>query len=156
MRVTTHTLTEDPVMLKILDELKRQKKTGKELEQAIGLGNGAVSRWKYIDKKSYVNYIDRIADFLGVTPEYLQSIPEKEVELENLTEVEKNLILSYRKMEPDERRCMLEVVNIFLNSSELRKKKEKNELYSKKYNNNGTETMQTSGGPSEEDETPLS
>ncbi len=125
MRVTTHTLTDDPVMLKILDELRRQKKTGKELEQAIGLGNGAVSRWKYIDKKSYVNYIDRIADFLGVTPEYLQNISEKEVELENLTEVEKKLVLSYRKMEPEERRCMLEAVDIFLNSSELRKMKEK-------------------------------
>ncbi len=149
-------ITKEPVMVRIMEELQKQGKTGKELERAVGLGNGAFSRWKHQKGTTYMNYIDKIAEFLGVTPEYLQSIPEKKVELENLTEAEKNLVLSYRKMKPDERRCMLEVVDIFLNSSELRKMKEKDELYSKKYNNNETETTETGGGPSEENENPLS
>lgn len=131
MRQTTHTLTTDPVMLKILDELKRQKKTGKELEQAIGLGNGAVSRWKYVDMKSYMNYIDKIADFLNVTPEYLQNIPEKKVEIDNLTDTEKKIVLAYRRMEPSERKCMLEAVDIFINSSELKRMEKQGDLYSK-------------------------
>lgn len=49
-----------------------------------------------------MNYIDKIAEFLNVAPEYLQSMPEKNVEIENLTGVEKIIILSYQKKEPEE------------------------------------------------------
>lgn len=123
MRQATHQLTKDPVMLKILDELKRQKKTGKELEIAIGSGNGTVSKWKYADMKSYMRYIDRIAEFLNVTPEYLQSQPEKQVDVDNLTDTEKWIIDAFRRMELNEKKCMLETIEIFIDSSELKRMK---------------------------------
>lgn len=126
MRQATHQLTKDPVMLKILDELKRQNKTGEDLEQAIGVGNGAVSRWKYVNKKTYMNHIDKIASFLNVTTEYLQSIPEKEVEIDNLTETEKKMILEFRRMEAEERRSLIDTIAIYTNSSEWRRRIECN------------------------------
>lgn len=123
MRQATHQLTKDPVMLKILDELKKQKKTGKELEIAIGLGNGTVSRWKYADMKSYMRYIDCIAEFLNVTPEYLQSQPEKQADVDNLTDTEKWIIDAFRRMELNKKKCMLETIEIFIDSSELKRMK---------------------------------
>lgn len=156
MRIATHKMTDDPIMLKILYELKRQKKTGKDLEQAIGLGNGAVSRWKYVDQKSYVSYLDKISEFLNVSVEYLLEEDAKAVEDENLTDTEKELITAYRKMEPDERIFMQQVIEMLLNSSELKRIKKKNELYSKKYNEIENETCKPSGKKPEEDENPLS
>lgn len=123
MRVATHKLTDDPVMLKILYELKRQKKTGKDLEQAIGLGNGAVSRWKYVDKESYRNYLEGIAEFLNVSVEYLQEEEAKEVEESNLSMQEKAIIQAYREMEPEERKFLQESIEILRNSSELKRMK---------------------------------
>jgi hypothetical protein len=71
MRKTEKELTDSPVVLKILDELKIQRKTEKEMEVALKLSNGTFTRWKYMNGKSYMNHITEIASFLNVTEEYL-------------------------------------------------------------------------------------
>jgi transcriptional regulator with XRE-family HTH domain len=127
MKPSNNEMTKNPVMLMIMKELQNQGKTGKELEEAIGLGNGAFSRWKYQKGTSYMNYLEKIAEFLNVTPEYLKNAPEKKVEIENLTNKEIEIIQIYRRMGTEERTCLLQIVKLLMNSSELRKNKLENE-----------------------------
>lgn len=71
MRKAKNELTRNPVVLKIMEQLQAQKKTEKEMEIALGFGNGTFTRWKYMNGRSYMNHIDRIAGYLNVTVEYL-------------------------------------------------------------------------------------
>jgi transcriptional regulator with XRE-family HTH domain len=123
MKISKHELTNDPIVLRIIQELNMQGKTGKELEREVGISNGMLTKWKYQGSKSYMNYIGKIADFLNVTAEYLQGIPEKQKSDMELNAVEVKLIRMFRKMGSGERKCMLQSAEYFANSSELRKYK---------------------------------
>lgn len=56
---------------KILFLLKEQKKTQKELMEYLGLGKTAFTGWKSGANTSYLKYISKIAEFLGVSTDYL-------------------------------------------------------------------------------------
>jgi transcriptional regulator with XRE-family HTH domain len=124
MRISTHELTEDPVVLRIIQELKLQGKSGKDLEKKVGLSNGMVTKWKYHGSKSYKHFMEKIAAFLNVSVEYLQGLPEKEKSDMELDAVEMKLVNMFRKMSSGERKCMLQSAEYFVNSSELRNYKE--------------------------------
>jgi transcriptional regulator with XRE-family HTH domain len=127
MRKPINDLTKDPVVLRIIHELNTQGKTGKELEKELGLSNGTFAKWKYEDRKSYIKYMVQIADFLNVTVEYLQGMPDKPKRDIELTDVEVRLIELFRKMGSGERKCMLQSAEYFANSSDLRKYRIENE-----------------------------
>ena len=57
----------DPVIARIEELLKTQRKTKRELTDYIGINNTNFSMWKYENSKSYMKYIKKIADFLGVS-----------------------------------------------------------------------------------------
>ena len=59
--------------------LKLNKKSQKELGDALGVKQQLITDWKSGRVKSYMKYIDKIAEFLGVTADYLLSGEEKEV-----------------------------------------------------------------------------
>jgi transcriptional regulator with XRE-family HTH domain len=136
MRKPRNKMTDDPVVLRILNELQKQKKTGKDLEQALGLSNGSVSKWKYLGIKSYKNYLDAIAEFLDISVEELQNGFEEDQEL-SVDEI--CLIEMYRKLSADEQCYLKQTIKYMLDLSELRKYRE----------------MET-GNESQSDENPLS
>ena len=43
----------------------------KDLMENIGVASQVFASWKYDNGKSYMNYIDKIANYLNVTPEFL-------------------------------------------------------------------------------------
>ena len=129
MRKPTNELTKDPVMLKIINELRMQGKTGKDLEKALGLANGAFSKWKYTNIKSYMKYLELIADYLNVTTEYLQDIEEREEKTYDITAAEMRIVEIYRKLDFGERECLLKTIEYFSNSCELRKIKGNKDMY---------------------------
>lgn len=51
--------------------LKEQGKTQKELCEFLGIKKNAFTNWKSGVNKSYVKYLPQIADFLGVSVDYL-------------------------------------------------------------------------------------
>lgn len=106
MRAPTHELTTDPVVLKILELLKIQRRTEKELITAIGLTNGQFTNWKYRGSKSYIRHIDRIADFLKVTREYLLDDMGEMLNVETMTEQEVRLLKMYRQMGTEGKECI--------------------------------------------------
>jgi transcriptional regulator with XRE-family HTH domain len=118
MRKNKNEITDDPVVLRILKILQKQKKTGKDLERELGLSNGTVSKWKYLGIKSYKNHLETIAEYLNVSVEELQNGFEED----ELNADEKCVIAMYRKLSTDERCYMKQTIKNMLDLSELRKK----------------------------------
>lgn len=56
---------------KILKELSTTQKTQKELCDFLGIGKQAFSDWKSGKSSSYMKYLPQIADFFGVSVDYL-------------------------------------------------------------------------------------
>lgn len=109
MREAVRKMTEDPSVLRIMDQLKLQGKTGKELEKHLGLSNGTFSAWKFANVKSYKKRIDEIAQFLGVTKEYLLEGTMDHIDWETITETEKKLIQMFRDMGNDQQKHYIQL-----------------------------------------------
>lgn len=56
----------------IINELKLQHKTQKDLMDFLGIHPNVFTNWKAGRAKSYTKYIYQIAAFLDVSPEYLR------------------------------------------------------------------------------------
>lgn len=102
----------DPTLERILDMLHQQNKTDKELITYLGLANGSATKWKYRHGKSYFKHIKKIATFLGVSTDYLIHGSDN-VTQENPTGREMNLLRLFRKMNEDDRNCLIEVATRF-------------------------------------------
>ena len=63
MRESKRTLTDDPIVLRIMNLLKSKKKTDKELSDHLELTHGITTAWKYGGSKSYRPHINEIAKF---------------------------------------------------------------------------------------------
>ena len=61
----------DDTVKKILSCMKRRNITDKQLTKDIGINKSAVTDWKTGKTKSYKKHIDKIADYLGVSSDYL-------------------------------------------------------------------------------------
>ncbi len=62
----------DVTVSRIIDELKKQHKSQKDLGDFIGVTQNVITDWKSGRIKSYTKYIHGIAEFLGVSVEYLR------------------------------------------------------------------------------------
>lgn len=62
----------DVTVSRIIDELKKQRKRQKDLGDFIGVTQNVITDWKSGRIKSYTKYIHGIAEFLGVSVEYLR------------------------------------------------------------------------------------
>ena len=63
------------VLDKISALLKEQGKTQKMLCEALGLNQQAYTNWKGGSNDSYMKYLPRIAEYLGVSIDYLLGTP---------------------------------------------------------------------------------
>ena len=56
--------------------LKQKHKTQKDLTDFLGLSKNTFTNWKSGDNESYRKYIDKIAEFFGVSTDYLLGVDE--------------------------------------------------------------------------------
>ncbi len=61
----------DEILTRILKLIDENNTDQKELATALGLKKQSISEWKAGRTKSYKKYIDQIADYFGVTTDYL-------------------------------------------------------------------------------------
>ena len=59
------------VFVRIDQLMKTQKKKKKDLNDYLGLTHSTYDNWKNGSSESFLKHIDRIAEFLNVTPNYL-------------------------------------------------------------------------------------
>ena len=67
----------DITINRIVSELKEQKKKQTDLAEFIGVTGNVITDWKSGRIKSYTKYIHGIAEFLGVSVEYLKGETEQ-------------------------------------------------------------------------------
>lgn len=67
----------DITLHRIINELKNQKKRQSDLTDFIGVTDSTFGNWKKGLNQSYLKYLHAIADFLGVSVEYLKGETDK-------------------------------------------------------------------------------
>lgn len=121
MREPQSQMSSDPVLHRILEMLQQRGRTDKELVEHLGLSNGAVTKWKYQKSKSYLTHIAAIADFVGVSPNYLLNGEDDEVNLESITGREVRLLQMFRAIDINGQECIIEAVKRFSELASLGK-----------------------------------
>ncbi len=66
-------------LYKIMSLLKENNIEQQEFANAIGVRKQAISEWKKGTTKSYMKYIDKIAEFFGVSTDYLLKSEEPQI-----------------------------------------------------------------------------
>ena len=106
MRTAKREKNDNPVVDRIDRLLKEQYKTKRELTDSLGLSHATYTRWRYENGKTYMDHIGAIAEFLGVTPNYLIRGDDGEVGVETLSNEEIELIMNVRQL-PHEKRNLI-------------------------------------------------
>ena len=68
--------------------MKSQKKQYKELNEYLNLGKKTYDNWKTGKSSTYLKYLNEIAKFLNVTPNYLLNGVDEKAEITNVLEIE--------------------------------------------------------------------
>lgn len=127
MRIPKRPVTDDPVMLRIIEQLEEQGKTEKGLIEFLGLTSNMFTVWKYGDSKSYMKRIDKIAEYLGLTKEYLLNGRDSG-SIENiLTGTEIRILTMYRSMRSEEQEIFIKVGRSLTDASKYHKTEEQQE-----------------------------
>ena len=121
MARTTRKITDNSVVYRIVDLIRKQGKKEKDLTDHIGIAPGAMSKWKYDGSFVYIKYIYEICEFLDTTPNYLFFGPEDEEE--RLSLKEKEMIRKYRSLDAGRKKCIEETLKYFAERSNENEKK---------------------------------
>lgn len=101
----------EKILKKILEELELQDKKQKDLCDYLGINSNVFTSWKNGRNKSYTKHLPKIAEFLGVTVEFLLG-NEKSPARAELSEKDKKLVDAYHKSEPVIQATVDKILNI--------------------------------------------
>ena len=105
-------MTDNTTLERILELMKEQNITAQDMEIKIGASRGTFSNWKRQKGRSYFEYIDRLADQLGVTIDYL--IRGEDMKTDTLSHDEFELISNYRKLSSKAKNHIVENIKLIL------------------------------------------
>ena len=101
------TPTGDPVIARIETFMKMRKTTQEELMRHLGINRSNFTMWKYENGKSYMKYIQQIAEFLGVgVLDLLQGNASQNKTLLLTDEREITFLETYRRMDKNQKELL--------------------------------------------------
>ena len=100
----------DETLTRILDLMKEQGVTAVAMEDLLEVPKGSFSNWKRGMGKAYYEHVDKIADRLGVTIDYL--IRGKEIKTDTLSSQEMDLIENFRCLTIEAKEIMIKNVRL--------------------------------------------
>ena len=103
----------DNTLQRIMEKMSEKHILDREMIEYLGLPKGTFSNWKRDKGKSYYAYIDKIADKLNVSIDYL--IRGYEIEKLTLKAQEKTLIDNYRKLTQEGQKVVSANVSLLAN-----------------------------------------
>lgn len=107
-------IVENDIVRRIISTMKIRGVRQKDLMENIGVASQVFSAWKYDNGTSYMNYIDKTANYLNVTPEYLIHGNPLESDIEYTSE-DKELIESFHKLSKRDRRLVFQIIHTIEN-----------------------------------------
>ena len=96
----------EEIFSRILSEMERQGKKYAELTEYLELPRGTFSSWKAGRSRNFCEHIGAIADFLGVSAEYLINGNIEGKLIENLEE--QQLLNYFRKLNTEKKEVILQ------------------------------------------------
>ena len=119
MRQSKRVISSDPVLQRIMELLKRNGRTEKDLVTYLCLAKNAFDHWKFDNSSSFMNHIDKIADYLGVSIDFLV----RGHDTDSFVATEKEIIETYRMLNINRQRMILNMLNELKNLTELERQK---------------------------------
>ena len=116
MRARTREMTDDPIVIRIIDQLQVCDKTEKELELFLGVSNGTVNSWKFKNVKTYTKWIDQISEFLDTPKDYLLE-GARDYNGEKITPSEMKVLELYRQMGNKQQVTLMSLMDIMVEST---------------------------------------
>ncbi len=111
MRTSKKSIVENEIVRRIISTMKSNGVRQKDLMENIGVASQVFASWKYDNGKSYMNYIDKIANYLNVTPEFL--IHGKQTNDIVYTEEDKELIKNFHRLSQAQKNHVSQLVILF-------------------------------------------
>lgn len=103
----------DNTLLRIINLMKEQHISDTEMQEYLCVPKGTFSNWKRGKGKSYYEYIDRFADRLNVTIEYLVRGEERRDSTYPYNE--KDLIEKYRLLSSEGKEVISATIKLLIN-----------------------------------------
>lgn len=101
------------ILANIIEELKKQQKTQKQLCEYLGLTQNSFTEWKSGRGTSYKKYLPQIAKYLGVSVDHL--LGNSEHSTQNLSDEQVTLLLNYAALTDEQKTAVNVVIKQFLN-----------------------------------------
>ena len=109
-------LTNNHVVIRIIELVKSRGKKEIELAEYLHIPTGSMAKWKYYGGTSYLRYIDQICEFLDTTPNYLfWGVEETE---DQLSVSEKEMLRMYRDFDDGRKKSIQDAMKYFSKSNE--------------------------------------
>lgn len=110
MRNSENTKEAEEILVRISEELSRQKRTQSDLIAFLDLPKGAFSNWKAGKSRNFCEHLGAISKFLNVSAEYLVTGKDAEKNIENPREIE--LLDWYRKLSPEKQDAIRQMAKL--------------------------------------------
>ena len=106
---------DNQILLRILKLMETKGIRQKDLAEHLGITDSSLTQWKSNRTRSYMNYLDRIADYLGVDKEYLlHGNGEEFTDDFSLSKKERQLVNQIRMLDKVQQENLYKVLNIFI------------------------------------------
>ena len=112
MRNSENTKEAEEILVRISEELSRQKRTQSDLIAFLDLPKGAFSNWKAGKSRNFCEHLGAISKFLNVSAEYLVTGKDAEKNIENPREIE--LLDWYRKLSPEKQDAIRQMAKLLV------------------------------------------
>jgi transcriptional regulator with XRE-family HTH domain len=107
----TKTITGNVVLTNIFELMDAKGIRQKDLADFLGVSSNAITQWKLQRSRSYMNYIDQIAEYFNVTTNDLIHSNKKEAFEYYLSQDEQQLVRGYRILKTNSKTAVLNLIN---------------------------------------------
>ena len=122
MRLPKKEVVDDKIIERMLEIMREKRISQQELVEYLGLANGIFTNWKYKGSKSYMTYIDKIAECLGVSKTYLINGEDEQINRDNITRFEVEIIKMLRDLDEKKRELSYQTIKMLWDDTKMLQK----------------------------------
>ncbi len=119
MGKTVPIANENEILNHIFDLIQIKGVRQTDLANYLGVSKNTITRWKTHNIKSYMKYIDKMAEYFDVTQEQLLHPDKAMVHDTFLSPDELNIIRHYRKIKKDNMKALIKHIVITIADNDL-------------------------------------
>lgn len=119
MRQPKREIVNDKIIERMLEIMQEKRISQQELVEYLGLANGIFTNWKYKGSKSYMNYIDKISECLGVSKTYLINGEDEQINRDSITRFEVEIIKMLRELDDRKRELSYQTIKAFWDDTKM-------------------------------------